>query len=99
VGRVAASDRAGVAGWEHVIPFMAFSPEVRRVIYTTNANRGPQPAATQGDQDEGALPDRGRGAQARLLAIQNAVPQWTRTRGWTKALLAFKDSLRRPTTD
>jgi hypothetical protein len=24
------------------------------------------------------------------LAIQNAVPQWTRTRGWTKALLAFK---------
>jgi putative transposase len=24
------------------------------------------------------------------LAIQNAVPQWTRTRAWTKALLAFK---------
>jgi hypothetical protein len=25
-----------------------------------------------------------------LLAIQNAVPQWTRTRNWTTALLAFK---------
>ena len=24
------------------------------------------------------------------LPVQNAVPQWTRTRGWTKALLAFK---------
>src|SRR5690349_4607179 len=24
------------------------------------------------------------------LAITDAVPQWTRTRGWTKALLAFK---------
>src|SRR6478672_12023302 len=23
--------------WEHVIPFMAFGPEVRRVVYTTNA--------------------------------------------------------------
>jgi putative transposase len=23
--------------WEHVIPFLAFPPEVRRVIYTTNA--------------------------------------------------------------
>jgi putative transposase len=23
--------------WQHVIPFMAFEPEVRRVIYTTNA--------------------------------------------------------------
>ena len=24
------------------------------------------------------------------LAIHNAVPQWTKTRGWTKALLTFK---------
>ena len=24
------------------------------------------------------------------LALQNAVPQWTRTRNWTTALLAFK---------
>jgi hypothetical protein len=24
------------------------------------------------------------------LALQNAVPQWTRTRNWTAALLAFK---------
>ena len=24
--------------WEQVIPFFAFSPEVRRIIYTTNAN-------------------------------------------------------------
>jgi putative transposase len=23
--------------WEHVIPFMAFGPEVRHVVYTTNA--------------------------------------------------------------
>jgi hypothetical protein len=25
-----------------------------------------------------------------FLAVQDVVPQWTRTRGWTKALLAFK---------
>lgn len=25
------------SAWEHVTPFMAFEPEVRRVIYTTNA--------------------------------------------------------------
>ena len=23
--------------WDHVIPFFAFSPDIRRVIYTTNA--------------------------------------------------------------
>jgi putative transposase len=28
----------GVApGWDQVIPFFAFPPEIRRVIYTTNA--------------------------------------------------------------
>ena len=35
-----------------------------------------------------ARPDRIR--KLVYLAIQNAVPRWTRTRGWTKALLAFK---------
>ena len=24
-------------GWEHVIPFFVFPPEIRRVVYTTNA--------------------------------------------------------------
>ena len=29
--------QAWLNSWEHVIPFLAFPPEVRRVIYTTNA--------------------------------------------------------------
>ena len=29
--------KAWLDAWEHVIPFLAFPPEVRRVIYTTNA--------------------------------------------------------------
>ena len=29
--------QAWLNAWEHVIPFMTFGPEVRRVIYTTNA--------------------------------------------------------------
>jgi putative transposase len=29
--------QAWLNAWEHVIPFLAFPPEVRRVIYTTNA--------------------------------------------------------------
>ena len=38
----------------------------------------------------GHFPDDESARKLVYLAIQNAAPQWTRTRGWTKALLAFK---------
>jgi len=53
-------------------------------------DRGAQPAATKGSQDQGALPDRGRREEADLPRDRKRGPQWTKTRGWTKALLAFK---------
>ena len=39
---------------------------------------------------KGSFPSEDAARKLIYLAIQNAVPQWTRTRGWTKALLAFK---------
>ena len=53
-------------------------------------DRASQSPAMKGGQDQGALPRRGRRAELIYLAIPNAVSQWTRTRGWAKALLAFK---------
>jgi transposase-like protein len=38
----------------------------------------------------GSFPTEDAARKLIYLAILNAVPQWTRTRGWTKALLAFK---------
>jgi transposase-like protein len=81
--------QAWLNAWEYVIPFLAFPPEVRRVIYHQR-HRGVQPPAAQGDQDQGPLPQRGRRSQADLSRRTNAVPQWTRTRNWTVALLAVK---------
>jgi hypothetical protein len=43
--------RAWRESWEHVILFLAFPPEVRRVIYHQR-DRGAQPPAAQGDQDQ-----------------------------------------------
>jgi hypothetical protein len=40
--------------------------------------------------EEGHFPSEDAARKLIYLAIHNAVPQWTRTRGWTKALLAFK---------
>ena len=50
--------------WERFIPFLAFPPEVRKIIYTTNADRVPELPAPQDHQKPGALPDRRRRDQA-----------------------------------
>src|SRR5580765_834094 len=76
--------------WEYVTPFMAFEPEVRRVIYTTNAIEALNRQLRKAIKTKGSFPSEDAARKLVYLAIQNAVPQWTRTRGWTKALLAFK---------
>ena len=76
--------------WEHVTPFMAFPSEVRRVVYTTNAIEALNRQLRKAVKTKGHFPDEDAARKLLYLAIHNAVPQWTRTRGWTKALLAFK---------
>jgi putative transposase len=76
--------------WEHVIPFMAFGPEVRRVVYTTNAIEALNRQLRKAVKTKGSFPSEDAARKMIYLAICNAVPQWTRTRGWTKALLEFK---------
>ena len=39
---------------------------------------------------KGSFPNEDAARKLVYLAMQNAVPQWTRTRNWTTALLAFK---------
>ena len=78
------------SSWEYVIPFMAFPDEVRRVVYTTNAIEALNRQLRKAIKTKGSFPSEDAARKLIYLAIQNAVPQWTRTRGWTKALLAFK---------
>jgi putative transposase len=78
------------SAWEHVTPFMAFEPEVRRVIYTTNAIEALNRQLRKAIKTKGSFPTEDAARKLIYLAIQNAGPQWTRTRGWTKAMLAFK---------
>ena len=78
------------SAWEYVTPFMAFEPEVRRVIYTTNAIEALNRQLRKAVKTKGSFPSEDAARKLLFLAIQNAVPQWTKTRGWTKALLAFK---------
>jgi putative transposase len=82
--------RAWREAWEYVVPFLDFPPEVRRVIYTTNAIEALNRQLRKAVKTKGHFPTEDAARKLIYLAIHNAVPQWTRTRGWTKALLAFK---------
>jgi putative transposase len=82
--------QAWLNAWEHVIPFLAFPDEVRRVIYTTNAIEALNRQLRKAIKTKGHFPNEEAAKKLIYLAIQNAVPAWTRTRNWTTALLAFK---------
>jgi len=76
--------------WEYVTPFLGFPPDVRRVIYTTNAIEALNRQLRKAVKTKGHFPSEDAARKLLFLAIQNAVPAWTRTRNWTTALLAFK---------
>jgi putative transposase len=82
--------QAWLNAWEYVIPFLAFPAEVRRVIYTTNAIEALNRQLRKAIKTKGSFPNEDAARKLVYLALQNAVPQWTRTRNWTTALLAFK---------
>jgi len=89
-GRLPVITQAWRESWDYVIPFLAFEPDVRRVIYTTNAIEALNRQLRKAVKTKGHFPTEDAARKLLYLAIHNAVPQWTRTRGWTKALLAFK---------
>jgi putative transposase len=82
--------QAWLNAWEYVTPFLAFPAEVRRVIYTTNAIEALNRQLRKAIKTKGSFPSEDAARKLVYLALQNAVPQWTRTRNWTTALLAFK---------
>ena len=82
--------QAWLNAWEYVIPFLAFPDEVRRVIYTTNAIEALNRQLRKAIKTKGHFPNEDAARKLIYLALVNAVPQWTRCRNWTIALLAFK---------
>jgi putative transposase len=82
--------QAWLNAWEYVTPFLAFPPELRRVVYTTNGIEALNRQLRKAIKTKGHFPNEEAARKLIYLAITNAVPAWTRTRNWTTALLAFK---------
>src|SRR4051794_24684177 len=91
--------QAWLDAWEYVTPFLAFPPEVRRVIYTPNAIEALNRQLRKAIKTKGHFPNEEAARKLICLAIPNAFPAWTPPRNWTPALLAFKTPFGDPLPD
>lgn len=79
--------------WEEFTPFLAFPPEVRRVIYTTNAVESLNSRFRQATRRRGHFPNDQAALKVLYLVIRSPIANRTnvtgRTTGWKAALNAL----------
>jgi putative transposase len=76
--------------WEHVIPFLAFPADVRRVVYTTNTIEALHRQIRKTIKTRGHFPTEDAARKLIYLAITNAQQNWRTAYNWSAALLSFK---------
>ena len=75
--------------WEHVIPFFAFAPAIRKMIYTTNAVEALNRSLRKIIKTRGSFPNDDAALKLLYLAIKNAGMRWRRGIEWTAAMGQF----------
>ena len=75
--------------WQHVIPFFAFPPDIRKMIYTTNAVESLNRSLRKIIKTRGSFPNDEAAMKLLYLAIQNAGIHWRRPIEWTAAMGQF----------
>ena len=75
------------AHWTHLTPFFDYPPELRKVIYTTNAVESINAQLRKVTKHRGAFPTSDSVRKVLYLAITKASERWTRpVQDWTAAL-------------
>ena len=87
--------------WDRVIPFFAFSPAVRRVIYTTNAIESLHSRLRKIIKTRGHFPSDDAATKLLWLALRNITADWGRAaKEWKEAMnqfaIAYGDRFTRP---
>ena len=75
--------------WQEVIPFFAFSPEIRRVIYTTNAIESLNRIIRKAIKTRGSFPSEDAAEKLIHLAIRGHEKTARTVRGWLTAVNQF----------
>jgi putative transposase len=87
--------------WDKVIPFFAFPPEVRRVIYTTNAIESVNARLRKIIKTRGHFPSDDAATKLIWLALRNITEDWGRAANhWKSAMnqfaILYEDRFTRP---
>ena len=87
--------------WSNVIPFFAFPPQVRRVIYTTNAIESVNAQLRKIIKTRGHFPSDDAASKLIWLALRNITADWGRAaRDWKEAMnqfaILYQDRFTRP---
>jgi transposase-like protein len=75
--------------WEQVVPFFAFAPGIRKMIYTTNAVEALNRSLRKIIKNRGSFPNDEAASKLLYLAIKNAGLRWRRPIEWTSAMGQF----------
>jgi putative transposase len=72
-----------------VVPFFAFPPAIRKMIYTTNAVESLHRSLRKVIKTRGSFPTDEAAIKLLYLAIRNAGVGWRRAIEWTEAMSQF----------
>jgi transposase-like protein len=76
--------------WTHVIPFFAFPPDIRRIIYTTNALESVHAQLRKIIKTRGHFPHDDAATKLIWLALRNITTKWERgAMHWKEAMRQF----------
>jgi transposase-like protein len=82
--------RSWLEHWEQITPFLAFPPDVRRAVYTTNTIEALNRQIRKIIKTRGQFPTEDAARKLIYLAITRAQTKWRRAYNWNSALAAFK---------
>jgi putative transposase len=76
--------------WTHIIPFFAFPPHIRRLIYTTNSLESVHAQLRKIIKTRGQFPTDEAATKLIWLALRNITAKWERTSHyWRAAMIQF----------
>ena len=76
--------------WARVIPFFAFPPEIRKVIYTTNAVESLHMSLRKIIKTRASFPSEESAIKLLYLALRKASANWQTVQDWRLALNQFE---------
>jgi transposase-like protein len=89
-GRYRAVVRLWRNHWDNIIPFFQFPPEIRKVIYTTNAIESLNMSLRKLTRNRRIFPNDESAIKALYLAVRQASRNWKMIHHWKPALQTFQ---------